>query len=177
MRSSQSGFNLIESMVATLVIAVGLLGVATLQMIALKGSSHAFQQGQASDLMKGLLERMRSNSSGVYADNYNIANSATYTCSAPLIKNCEDGVTSCNAQELANSDLYYTICGYDAAYKGGVRGSLTNGAISISCLAGAGSCDNGINFTVSWDERILGQEGDGQKVLPRTISLNTVIAP
>ncbi len=177
MKSFQSGFNLIESMVATLVISVGLLGVASLQMIAIKGSSHALQQAQASDLMKALLERMRSNSDGVYADHYNIADSANYNCNVPLVKDCEDGITICNAQELANSDLYYTICGYDATYMGGVRGSLTNGSISISCLGGVGSCVNGINLKVNWNERILGQEGEGKKVLPREISLNTVIAP
>lgn len=177
MRSSQTGFSLIESMIATLVIAVGLLGVASLQMIALKGNSHAVQQGHASHLMGALLERMRSNSDGVYADDYTIADSTGYNCATPLTKNCEDGVTSCTSQELAKSDLHYTICGHDSTHLGGVLGSLSNGSILISCIGGVGSCINGINFRIRWNERILGEEGGGQKVLPREISLNTVIAP
>ena len=177
MRSFQSGFSLIESMVATLVISIGLLGVASLQMIAMKGSHHAFQQGQASDLMNALLERMRSNSNGVYADHYNISNSSSYNCSLPLAKNCEDGVTVCTAQELAKSDLHYTICGHNTTYSGSVRGALTNGSVSISCLGGAGSCADGINVKMNWNERLLGQEGSGGKMLAREISLDTVIAP
>ncbi|MCK5813135.1 MAG: type IV pilus modification protein PilV [Cocleimonas sp.] len=177
MRSSQIGFSLIESMIATLVISVGLLGVASLQMIAMKGSTHAVQQGHASDLMGALLERMRSNTDGVYADDYNIANSSSYNCTIPLIKNCEDGVTSCSSQELAISDLHYTICGYDSTHLGGVIGSLSSGSISISCIGGPGNCVTGINFRIRWKERILGQEGGGAKELPREISLNTAIVP
>jgi type IV pilus assembly protein PilV len=172
----QLGVSLIESMIATLVISVGLLGVAGMQMIAMKGSSHAFQQAQASDLMRSLLERMRSNTSAVYDDDYSIVDSSSYNCSTPLTKNCEDGVTSCNTQELAKSDLYHTICGYDAAHLEGIRGSLANGAIHISCLGGVGTCDKGINFKVNWDERVLGKEGGGNNMLPREISLNTVIS-
>lgn len=171
----QLGISLIEAMIATLIISLGILGVAGMQMIAMKGSSHASQQGQASDAMNGLLERMRSNVAAVYADDYTIADSSTYQCATALSKNCEDGVTKCNGKELAKSDLHYTICGYDSAHLGGIKGVLAGGALSISCLGGAGSCNNGINFKISWSERILGQEGNGKQILPREISLNTVI--
>ena len=174
---SQLGFSLLESMVAVLVISVGLLGVAGMQMLAMKGSHHAFQQGRASDLMKALLERMRSNTTAVYSDDYTIADSASYQCNVILSKNCEDGSNICDARELAESDLYHAVCGYDNAHLGGIQGALANGAISISCLGGAGSCAQGINFTISWNERILGQEGQGKAVLAREISLDTVIAP
>ncbi len=177
MRSFQSGFSLIESMVATLVISVGLLGVASLQIIAMKGSHHAFQQGQASNLMNALLERMRSNANAVYADHYNMTNSSSYNCSLPLVKNCEDGSTFCSAQELAKSDLHHTICGYSTTHIGGIRGALTNGSVAISCLGGAGSCVNGINIKMSWKEGLLGQEGSGGKMIAREISLDTVIVP
>lgn len=171
----QLGVSLIESMVAALVISVGLLGLAGMQMIAMKGSSHAFQQGQASDFMQALLERMRSNVTAVYADDYSIAHSASYQCNVALTKNCEDGMTSCTTKELAKSDLHYTICGHDAAHLGGVRGALAGGEISVSCLNGVGNCDQGINFKVRWNERVLGNEGAGKTFLPREISLDTVI--
>ncbi len=172
----QLGVNLIESMIATLVISIGLLGVAGMQMVAMKGSSHAFQQAQASDLMKGLLERMRSNATAVFDDDYTMADSSSYKCSVVLSKDCMNGGISCSAQELAKSDLYHTICGYDAAHLSGISGSLTNGSIQISCLGGAGTCDQGINFKVNWDERVLGKEGNGKNTLAREISLNTVIS-
>jgi type IV pilus assembly protein PilV len=174
---SQMGFSLLESMVAVLVISVGLLGVASMQMLAMKGSHHAFQQGRVSDLMKALLERMRSNATAVYNDDYTIVNSSSYKCSEALTKNCEDGSTVCDAKELAKSDLYHAICGYDSAHLGGIQGALADGAISISCLGGASTCAEGINFTMRWSERVLGQEAQGKAVLAREIRLDTVIAP
>ena len=177
LRNTQYGFSLIEAMIATLVISVGLLGVAGMQMVAMKGSQHAFQQGQASNLMQGLLERMRSNSDGVYAEHYNIVNSAGIQCSNPLAKNCEDGVTSCNAEELADSDIYHTICGYGSMHIGGVQNSLAGGLISVSCLGGVGTCASGVNVKVNWNERTLGEDGGSHNMLPREISLDTVIAP
>lgn len=168
---AQCGFNMLESMIATLIISVGLLGVAGMQMIAMKGTNHAFQQGKASDFMRGLLERMRSNSEGVHAENYNIASSSTYNCATILAKNCEDGIAVCNANDLAKSDLHHTICG-----GGGLKGSLSNGSLSISCKGGAGTCASGINFKISWNERILGEEGGGHKMLSREVSLDTVIS-
>lgn len=173
---SQYGFSLIESMIAALIISIGLLGVAGMQIIAMKGTSHAFQQAKASDLMHSLLERMRANSAGVYADDYNIADSTSFKCSVALAKNCEDGATLCNAGELATSDLYRTICGAGSSFSGGLKGELPNGSLSISCLGGLGTCASGINFKIKWNERILGKEGGGKKMLPREISLNTVIA-
>ncbi|RTZ64064.1 MAG: type IV pilus modification protein PilV [Aquificaceae bacterium] len=167
----QCGFNMLESMIATLVVSVGLLGVAGMQMVAMKGANHAFQQSTASDLMRGLLERMRSNSKGVYAENYNITGSANYNCSTPLAKDCEDGTTTCNAADLAKSDLHRTICG-----AGGLKSSLLSSSLSISCQGGAGTCATGIKFKINWNERLLGKEGGGGKTLPREISLNTVIA-
>ena len=167
---------MLESMIATLIISVGLLGVAGMQMIAMKGANHAFQQGKASDLMRGLLERMRSNSDGVYAEKYNITDSKNYNCSAVLAKDCEDGVTVCNAEDLAKSDLQRTICGAGGNYAGGLKGSLSNSSLSISCQKGAGTCaTSGVTFKISWSERVLGGEGGGSKMIPREVSLDTVI--
>ncbi|MCK5895378.1 MAG: type IV pilus modification protein PilV [Cocleimonas sp.] len=172
----QKGFNLIESMVATLLLAIGLLGVASLQIIATKSTQHSFQQGQASDLMSGLLERMRSNSSGVYAENYNIAGSKSYNCNTLPTKNCEDGITICDTKALATNDLYRTICGNGGNFSGGLKGSLLNSSLIIKCLGGTGTCEEGISFDLTWEERLLGEEGNGQKILARNLSLNTVIA-
>ena len=174
--SSQYGFSMIESMIAALIIAIGLLGVAGMQIVAMKGTNHSVQQGKASDLMQGLLERMRSNSKGVYDENYNIVNSSTYKCNVTLAKDCEDGVTLCNAKELAKSDLYHTICGEGTSHTGGLIATLSNPSLSVSCIAGVGKCSSGINLKIKWQERLLGKEGSGNKTLPREISLDTVIA-
>lgn len=168
---SQKGFNLIESMVATLVISVGLLGVVGMQMLAMKGTGNAFHQGQASTFVKSLFEKMRSNPQGVIDGHY-IANSndpAQFSC-GPLAMNCEDGSTECNAKELAQSDLYFSVCGYGDNKSGSIRKVLLNGSFEITCTTG--SCEDQISFTLKWDEHALGDDGD---LVPRQISLDTVI--
>lgn len=169
---SQKGFNLIESMIATLIISVGLLGVAGMQILAMKGTGNAFQQGQASNFAKGLLEKMRSNPQGVFDGNY-IADSSDkiqFPC-VNLAKNCEDGVTDCNAEELAKSDLYFAVCGYDNKKSGSISTMFSSGKFEITCPTPT-TCEDQISLVINWDERSLGDDGS---LIPREISLDTVI--
>lgn len=164
-------------MVALVIISFGLLGVAGLQLVAIKGTDHAFQQSQASNLVQGLLERMRANPKAVHAGHYNIADSKIIKCNLPLSKNCEDGNTSCSSDELATSDVYHTVCGYGSSKQDGIRSTLLNGSLSVACIAGVGTCNQGINFSVKWNERSLGAgEQDGDNLIPREITLNTMIS-
>lgn len=56
---SQKGFTLLESMVALLILSVGLLGVAGLQSLGLKMNSDAMQRTQASILAYDIAEKLR----------------------------------------------------------------------------------------------------------------------
>ncbi|MBC8212031.1 MAG: type IV pilus modification protein PilV [Gammaproteobacteria bacterium] len=57
----QSGLTLIESMVALLVISVGLLGIAALQINSLKQNSSAFWHSQAVLMAHDMADRVRAN--------------------------------------------------------------------------------------------------------------------
>ncbi|MDX1587851.1 MAG: type IV pilus modification protein PilV [Oleiphilaceae bacterium] len=57
----QGGISLIEVLVSVLLLSVGILGVASLQMYALKVNSEANLQSQASLQVKDLIERVRLN--------------------------------------------------------------------------------------------------------------------
>jgi type IV pilus assembly protein PilV len=67
MKNAQLGATLIEVMVALLVLSVGILGVAILQLNALKHSDSAMRSTQASFIAQDLLERVRANPDGNYA--------------------------------------------------------------------------------------------------------------
>ncbi len=60
-RSSERGATLIEVLVALLVLSVGLLGLAGLQMTSLQSNQSAYYRSQATVLAYDITDRMRAN--------------------------------------------------------------------------------------------------------------------
>lgn len=70
---SQRGATLIEVLVALLVLSIGLLGVAALQVQALRNSHGAHLRSQATVLATDILDRMRANRTQALGGAYNVA--------------------------------------------------------------------------------------------------------
>jgi type IV pilus assembly protein PilV len=70
---TQAGFTLVEALIAVLVLSIGLLGVAGLQLSSLRGNSDAARRSQATFLAYDIADRMRANRARALADDYNIA--------------------------------------------------------------------------------------------------------
>ena len=66
------GFTLIESLVALLIMSIGLLGVAALQLASLQANHGAFQRTQATFLVHDIVDRMRANRDAAIAGQYDI---------------------------------------------------------------------------------------------------------
>lgn len=66
-RWHQSGMTLIEVLVALLVLAIGLMGAAALQLNALKYTDSARMTSQASFIAYDMLDRIRANAGADYA--------------------------------------------------------------------------------------------------------------
>lgn len=69
----QRGVSMLEVMVSIVVIALGLLGLAGLQMVSLKSSNTAYLRSQATILAYDIVDRMRANQPAAMSGNYNIA--------------------------------------------------------------------------------------------------------
>lgn len=95
----QKGVTLIEVLVAVLVLSIGLLGVASLQMYGLRYNQSAYLRSQAAILAYDIVDRMRANSNGVSAGYYDSIN----TASLPSDPNCI--TTGCTNQQLASHDI------------------------------------------------------------------------
>ena len=70
--SAQSGFSLLEVLIALLVLSIGLLGLAGLQTTSLQSNQSATQVSQATFLAHDVLDRMRANRQAAHNGNYNI---------------------------------------------------------------------------------------------------------
>jgi type IV pilus assembly protein PilV len=102
-RSPQAGFTMLEVLVSILVIAVGLLGMAGLQMQSLRAGHSAYYRSIATQLAYDMGDRMRGNLSGVLANGYNRTGIATDYATA--VANCNT-TAGCVAADLAKNDAY-----------------------------------------------------------------------
>lgn len=94
---NQDGFTLIEVLVALLVLSVGLIGIAGLQLTGVKNTRDAYYRSQAVMLAYDITDRMRANITGVTSGAYDgITGTLTGDCMS---------TTSCTAAELAADDV------------------------------------------------------------------------
>ncbi len=73
----QRGMTLIEVLVALVLISVGMLGIAALQMSSLKANKESYGRTQASVLAADILDRMRANQRGFLLNEYVVALNGT----------------------------------------------------------------------------------------------------
>ena len=81
---SGKGFSLIEVMIALLITSVGLLGLAALQVSAMKYNHNAYLRSQATFLAKDMTERMRANRVAALSGDYDHAFGAAASGSGSL---------------------------------------------------------------------------------------------
>lgn len=77
-RSRQAGSSLLEVLIAVLILAVGMLGMAALQAVTLKNSNSSSARSQAVMHTYSLFDRMRLNRNIAMAGGYNVG----WTCAA-----------------------------------------------------------------------------------------------
>ena len=109
----QSGFGIMEVLVALVVLSLGLLSIAGLQIISIRSVHGSFVRGQAMLSAYAIADRMRANRlavrdlDGTAIGFYNSADGATYQ--APTDNNCTEdagAATACTGAEMAAHDLF-----------------------------------------------------------------------
>src|SRR5690606_35939345 len=97
----QDGFSLIEVLVALLVLSVGLLGLAMLQIEGLKHNTDAYYRTQATVLAYDIMDRMRANSDAARNGDY-------VSTAIPAEETCGDTSSGCGSPAaLASYDLHH----------------------------------------------------------------------
>jgi type IV pilus assembly protein PilV len=160
LRYTQSGFTLVEALVALVVLSVGLLGVAKLVLGAVHADDSAYMRGQATQLAYELLDEMRANRPGAIAFDYNGGGAGTF-------HDCTGG--ACTALQLAQLDLFnfnnrvnqtLPACGQQFCY------ALAEAVDAVG--------DTTATITVSWDDS-LAQSAFGGGGALQTVQLESVL--
>jgi type IV pilus assembly protein PilV len=136
--TKNTGFTLIEVLIAMLVLAVGLLGLAGLQAASLGKNQSAYNRGQATQLAYDIADRMRAN----------VAGKTTYTTILPTAATAKANcltTTGCTPANMAENDLYEWNCA--------VAGGCANVAVTLPSGAGTIAVLSGVfTITINWDD-------------------------
>ncbi len=113
----QTGSSLIEVLITLFIFAVGMLGMAALQLNALQSSSDSTQRSQTTWILQDFAERIRANPEGSAA-----AYAANPVCAALPATRCADyynpatsakvNATVCSAAQMAAFDRWEAQCSY-----------------------------------------------------------------
>lgn len=164
MRRHQRGITLLESMIAIVLVALGVLGILGVQLRTLADTQTSVRRAQAIRLIEDLSERMKANPSALvagvmqgYETGWGDVEGAVPDCAA----------AACTPADLARADM--------VQWKATVASTLPLGDASVFAVAVpvAGAADNTraqLAVMVSWRENEREREGesDAAKTAYRT---------
>lgn len=102
----QHGFTLIEILISVFILAVGLLGIASMQAQSLQFNFSAYQRSQATFLAYDIIDRMRVNKPQALLGSYNFALGAGPVSAT----DCQATGANCSTGDMANFDLTQWVC-------------------------------------------------------------------
>ena len=146
-RCRQQGVSLIEVLVSTLILAIGLVGVAGLQAFALKNNQSAQMRSQASALAYDLADRMRGNVAAASAGMYDPATASEQS-------SCRTS-TGCAMAEMAQDEMQRWIDNVEETLPMGEGWVCIDSTPNDGADTGNPQCDgNGTRFAVKiwWDD-------------------------
>ena len=114
-RKSTAGFTMLEVLIAIVVIAFGLLGVAGLQVLALKNNQSASYRLIATTLANDMIDRIKTNAVGADEGHYNSTDPNAYTTQVAACLTA----AGCTPQQLAQNDRFEWAQLLAAALPGG----------------------------------------------------------
>ncbi|MEW5754838.1 MAG: type IV pilus modification protein PilV [Pseudomonadota bacterium] len=188
--SKMAGLTLVEILVTLVILAIGLLGLAALQVVGMRSTGASENRTQATVYLDDLAERLRANSDAIYAAGmYNpavVLNGAA--CAAPATY-CSDNFNgaavagaACSPAQMATFDQTEWYCGVwrDGVARGGFN-TLAGASATILCndadAADAAPCSvrSPLTITLQWTERAVEQGTGGPDTTTQT--LTTTIQP
>jgi type IV pilus assembly protein PilV len=120
----QTGFSMLEVLIAVLVFSLGMIGLAGLLIFSIRSNHVAYLRTQATFLAHNMANRMGANPAGLWNGDYNISKIDDVGAAIP---SCASG---CDPQSLAKHDI--------AAWSQQLHTFLPAAHASISCAKASG---------------------------------------
>jgi type IV pilus assembly protein PilV len=192
------GLSLIEVLVTITITSIGLMGLVSLQMQAVRATTDSGNRSQAVWLLNDIINRIHANENAsanyITAANYVVAAGQTQppVCAGAIPPACSHyhtgtaavaAVASCTGAQQATWDLYEVACGAPkaAGFQGNSISYLPQAQLTIVCADGTNTCGDGdpLNITLQWrartdDESVTGAARTANSGL---ITLTDIITP
>jgi len=126
-----------EVLISLIVLSIGLLGLAGLQMNGLKSNNSSYQRTQASLLANEMIDRIRANRAGLLLGYYD-----DFSGTVPGDPGCIS--SGCTVQQIAQYDAFLWA------------GELANRLPSGTGTVAGGGANSIFTVTVSWDDNRSG---------------------
>jgi type IV pilus assembly protein PilV len=142
-----NGIGMIEVLVTILIVGIGMLAVARMQIISMQANHEAFQRSLAVQLANDIIDKIRAVSSFNTAG-YDAAVLGGNTITAEPTPDCTGTVTSCTTNDKIAHDLWeweQLLDGSNELSGGANSGGLSNarGCINVN--------NNHIQVIITWD--------------------------
>jgi len=169
-KQKQHGFSMVEVLIAAFVLAVGLLGLASLQVQGLQFNFSAYQRSQANILAYDILDRMRANPTQVMASSYNQGLGVGPTTNT----DCQAAGANCTSADMAAFDITQWECSLGnwndnaTCQNFGIEGPLAqgDGSVVVNIVGGRAQ----VTISVTWlDNRTL-DDADPNRTETFTVS-------
>lgn len=163
----QSGFTIMEILVAFFISLIGLQGLIAIQSLSLGNAQGSYYRAQGITLLNDIAGRMNANPQGVSDGDYNGFSSS----SAPERPDCISSTSGCSAAQIAARDLNAWATHFSNVNEmDNYASTLPNGSGTI-----ARQEDGSFLITVNWDETRwnadLG-EGADREVVQTSVNRN-----
>ncbi len=165
--AQQSGMTLIEVLIAFVILAIGMLGIAGMLLISSKANNSSYAKQQAVQCIYDIFDKIRANNQTAINGSYNISNiNSSGTPILPPAPAVMCNQSPCSSTQLAAYDTWYWLT-YDVT-------RLPSGSGSISSAPAPGTGGNTlITVTVQWDDS-LAQNLVGASSAPAAANPNYV---
>ncbi|MYM64590.1 type IV pilus modification protein PilV [Pseudomaricurvus sp. HS19] len=143
----QSGFSMLEVLIAILVLAIGLLGVSAMQLSSLKVNQGAYYRSQAVMVASEVLDRLRANRDAYLGGAYDGADTSGIV---PGAQACVTDAAGCTDAAQASQDIREWAAYFNdlAGVGNSFRPLLPGGRVQVV----RDVLTNNVTVTVSWGQ-------------------------
>jgi len=131
----KNGFSLLEVMISSFILALGLLGVAGLQSTAVKASIEVQQRTLANSLLLEISERMQLNKAWLQesGNSYAVVSLVEANLAKPdCVDDSDTSFIACTGTDIKNNDLF--------EWRNKLQGNISDTNASNAGLVGADAC-------------------------------------
>ncbi len=169
----QTGFSMIELLVSVVIMSIGVLGMAGLQIVSIQQNRSALLQGEATLLANDIIDRIRANPDTNYAAALDDTPSPTTNCVGSACTEAEMAAYDiaqwqCSINSFAADETTHPVCatfGIEGALPGAFCTNVTD-----ACAGGSITLTSGVyEVSVQWTDQ---QAVDNAGGTVRSVSFN-----